>query len=135
MAKGIVGNDITFQLVGASGPVSLGTFDEYEITPNPEVNERALMNGDTESEVTGMNPWTIRLKRAKRDSSVDALWDAASDPATAPSLQAVETIAYRSGTVKQYLFTGITLRGGGTTAARTVDENLELAADKRQPVS
>ena len=129
MAKGIVGKDITVQLIGASGPVVLGVFDEYERTFNPDVNERALMNGKTESEVQGSNPTTYRIKRAKRDSNVDAVMLAASDPATRPSLQIVETIAYNSGSVKQLLFTGITVRGGGTTVGRTVDENLELAAD------
>lgn len=134
MPRAIVGRQIIPQLVGVNGPVTLGELDEYETTPNPKVNERELLSGATESEVTGMGPWTIRLKRGKRDDLIDQLFDQASDPLTAPSLQFVETISYNDGRVVQYLYSGITLRGGGVTAAPAVDESLELAADKRQRV-
>lgn len=133
--KGIVGKSITAQLVGASGPVDLGVFDECSATPAPEVNERKLMNGETESETTGMGPWTLSFKRAKRNAAVDDLMDLAADPDTAPSLQFLETITYRDATIRQYLYTGITIRGGGTTSSAAVDESLELAADKRVKVA
>lgn len=132
--KGIVGKNILAQLVGSSGPISLGTFDSYEVTPDFDVNERKLMDGTVESEAVGANPWQIKIARAKRDYAIDSLLDAASDPNTAPSLQLVETVTYPDGQIRQYLYSSITVRGGGTSVDRKVDETIELAADKRQVI-
>jgi len=135
--KNAVGTHITFQLVGDTGPVPLGTFTSFDIKPNPVLNRRMTNDGQTESEAVSMGHWNISLERGKKGLTIERLIDRASDQATVPSLQAVYMIQDpNTGELGQWLLTGIKFTGHGTTVkAGVVDETVEFEADKRTPVA
>jgi hypothetical protein len=128
-----VGSDITFQLVGASGPVDLGVFQALDAKPAPKVNERELNDGTVSSESINIGFWTLSIERPKTSLAFERLVDLASSPATIPTLQAIYMIRDpNTGEIGQWLFTGLRFRGFGTNVSGgVVNETAEFSADKR----
>ena len=128
-----VGSDITFQLVGASGPVDLDVFTALDVKPNPKVNERELNDGSVSSETINMGFWTISVERPKISLAIERLIDLASTPSTVPSLQAVYMVQDpNTGEIGQWLLTSVRFRGFGTNVSGgVVNETCEFSADKR----
>lgn len=137
MPKGAVGSNITFQLVGATGPVDLGVFQSLDVKPAPKVNDREMNDGTVESEFISMGPWTISIERPKRSLALERLIDSASNPATVPVLQAVYSVQDpNTGEIGQWLLSDIRFRGFGTNVAGgVVNETVEFSADKRTAVA
>jgi len=132
-----VGSDILFQLIGATGPVDLGVLELLDVKPNPKVNERTMNDGSEESEQIGLGRWSISVRRPKRSLVLERLLDDFSDPANPPSYQAVYMVTDRNtGTVGQYLLTGIRFNGFGTPVeGGVVTETAEFSADKRTKIA
>ncbi len=132
----IIGNDIIFQLIGATGPVDLGVFEYLDIKPAPDVNERRLNDGTVESEQISVGFWTISIRRPKRSLTLERLIDLFNNPATVPNLQAIYSVRDpNTGEIGQWLLTGLRFRGYGTTVdGGKVEETVEFSADKRTPI-
>lgn len=132
-----VGSHIVFQLVGASGPVDLGVFTALDVKPAPKVNEREHNDGSVSSETINMGFWTIAIERPKISLALERLLDAASDPATVPTLQAVYMVTDpNTGETGQWLLTGVRFRGFGTNVTGgVVNETAEFSADKRTAIA
>lgn len=133
----LVGGHIQFQLVGASGPVPMGTYEAIDVKPAPQVNERILSDGKPDSEFITIGPWTISFKKPKSSLALERLFDLFADPLQAPTLQGVYTLTDpNTGEVGQYLFTGVRPKDTSLgVASGVVNEAIEFRADERTKIA
>jgi len=123
-----------FQLMDASGPIPLGDVDDVKVTPHIRKSVRKPRRSAPQTTLQGHDPFDITFKRGLYNGVLQTLFDASSEPATAPLLSAVGTMVFPdTGAVQQYLYTGIVLADGPTVGsnADVTDEDVSFTADKR----
>ena len=132
--KELTGWHVEFQLVGGSGRVALGEVDNVSITGGDiRTSERKPRRSDPVTTVQGHERFEISFKRGAYNGAIDELMDAASNPLTAPSLQAVATKAYPEDlSVRQYAYLRVVPKSSGfETGADATEETMTLTSDKR----
>jgi len=122
-----------FQLLDAAGPVSLGEVDDVKVTTHIRTSVRKPRRSAPRTTYQGHDPFDISFKRGMYNGVLHTLFDACTEPATAPLVQAVATATIPdTGDVLQYLYTGIAMKEHSLdSSADETGEDVSFTADKR----
>lgn len=126
-----------FQLLDASGPIPMGDVDDVKVVSHVRTSTRKPRRAAPRTSYQGHDPFDITFKRGMYNGVLHTLFDACTEPATAPLVQAVATTTIPdTGAILQYLYTGIALKDHTLgSSADVTDEDVSFTADKRVRLS
>lgn len=130
--RAIVSRQIISQVVGSSGPVDCGKWDEVTYNSELKMLEHEPLDGSTEYLVEG-NKYAGTLKRGVYDGVLaELVWNTAHPGTTDPPRHIlVVTDIYNDGTVQVKMFKEVLFSKLGTSISRgsVVTENLDWVAE------